>query len=335
MKREDAANSIALRKRFCKDENLPISVLDSPYFEDRLNILNRIPGYNDVLDRWNLFLNEVTGPNPIRGFDGVEEYFAYYNTVKDSAINFIKENHAYQEFNNDQAISKMQINNRFGKRNLYVEQNDGLPFFSIDMKKANFSAMRYYDPQIFDGAESWEEFLCGFTDMQHIVNSKYIRQVILGALNPGRQIKYETSLILNLAEHLDACMKETGANLEIYAIAADEILIKEKAENPSEALINEHASLLKDWLAKAPNGLGKLVRVAPFVLFRLDDLGYLKKNLDGTVNFKCVEADVFHQVLKYYLGDIITENDLVFYYNGKLAKFLKPIGCPKIFAVSG
>ena len=43
------------------------------------------------------------------------------------------------------------------------------------------------------------------------------------------------------------------------------------------------------------------------------------------ITFKCVDAECFHQHVKHYYGMPITDNDLVFYHNNVLAKFLEPI----------
>lgn len=48
MTREQVLNSIVLKKRFCKDCNLPISVFDNPYFEERIKLLDRLWNFNCV-----------------------------------------------------------------------------------------------------------------------------------------------------------------------------------------------------------------------------------------------------------------------------------------------
>ena len=40
MTREEVLKSIGLKKRFCKDCNLPINLYDEPYFTQRLQILD-------------------------------------------------------------------------------------------------------------------------------------------------------------------------------------------------------------------------------------------------------------------------------------------------------
>ena len=43
---------------------------------------------------------------------------------------------------------------------------------NIDMRKANFSALKDYDRSIFRNADTWEEFIGRYTENKHIINSK-------------------------------------------------------------------------------------------------------------------------------------------------------------------
>lgn len=54
----------------------------------------------------------------------------------------------------------------------------------------------------FGVANTWEEYINKFTNNQHIINSKYIRQVILGNCNPKRHITYEKYLIDTVLTYL-------------------------------------------------------------------------------------------------------------------------------------
>ena len=68
----------------------------------------------------------------------------------------------------------------------------------------------YEKPSVIDlkiGTKTWEEFISKFTENKHIINSKYIRQVILGNCNPKRHITYEKYL---MNEVLDILIKEIG-----------------------------------------------------------------------------------------------------------------------------
>lgn len=316
MTRDDVLNSIQLKKRFCKDCNLPIAVYDNPYFYERICTLDIL---YDCVSKFDEFCWELLP------FQTEQDYFEMYNSVKDRMITTIKENKVFQEFNN-QTFVKPDV--KIGKRNLYVEQNDGGTFISIDMKKANFSAMRQYSRLIFGGCGTWEEFVGQFTDSKHIANSKYVRQVVLGACNPKHQIKYENYLMARLCEFI---IDNLGVYIDIYSLGEDEIIIT--IENPNEPVNFSPNFSLKEFnkiVNSCPGGIGNLVRIEMFDLHKLNNVGWMKVKCGNAddIEFKCVDAEIYHQIVKHYYDMAITENDLVFYHNGKLARFLKEVDNP-------
>lgn len=311
MNREQVMNSVALKKRFCKDCGLPIVVYDNPYFYERLCVLDAV--FNCV-DRFEDFCEEM------RGFRDEQTYFEYYNTIKDSIISHIKCKKDFIRFSEETFGADYE----YPKRNLYIEDNDRRTFVSIDMKKANFSALNYYSGDIFDNCPSWEAFVEQFTNSKHIINSKYIRQVIFGACNPKKQIQYERFLMNQLLQDM---IKQINT-LYVYSLGEDEIL-----------LYTEDCGYSMKKLSEAVNSspIGKLVRITIFDLEHINGTnGWLKTIYDigeraaseDTIEFKCLDAEIYHQIVKHYYNDVITDNDLVFYHNGKLAKFLKEVDNP-------
>lgn len=312
MIKEEVLNSIQLKKRFCKDCGLPIVVFDNPYFMERLQTLD--PLFSCV-EKFNRFCNEL------HGIPDEQTYFAQYNEIKEKMIQSIKNNPKFQEFQ-EEIFTKRNL--QIGKKNLYTPENDRGTFVSIDMKKANFSALHHYSKQIFDSCDTWEEFVKQFTDSAHISESKYIRQVVLGACNPGRQIKFESYLMSILYQHI----AEHLNNLVFYSLGEDEIIIT--VDNPNKNPDNNSCDFslqkLIEVVDSCPGGIGKLVRVQMFGLYKIGDYGYMK--YDNHVEFKCVDAEIYHQIVKHFYSMPITENDLVFYHNGRLARFLKEVDNP-------
>lgn len=314
---EEVLNSIQLNKRFSKDCNIPITVFDNPYFYERLVTLDRI---FHCIKKFNSFCAEM------EQFENEQDYFEYYNSVKDKMISDIKDKEDYQKFiaensiNREREIILTLLNHKVGKQNLYVEDNNGKTFISIDMKKANFSALNLYSKNIF-GCDIWEDYVSKFTDSLHIQDSKYIRQVVLGACNPKKQIQYECFLMLKLYLHIKETLNDE--HFIAYSIGEDEILIDiEHFNHPLDEL--------KEIIKSCPLGIGSLVRVEMFDLQKIDNYGWLKVIYDDnqTVKFKCVDAEIFHQIVKHYYNIPITENDLVFRHNGRLARFLEEVKNP-------
>lgn len=318
MTKEEVLKSIGLKKRFCKDRNLPINLFDEPYFMQRLEAID--PLFGCTLD-FEIFCSELSR------YENEQDYFEYYNSVKDNIINKIKENPDFirfqqENFDRQNLLKMCSVQNR----NLYSDDNDGGMFVSIDMKKANFSALRHYSPNIFDGKETWEDFVGEFTDSDHIKYSKYIRQVILGACNPKRQVNYESFLMLKLLTYLMVDISD----FDVLSIGNDEIIIVDYGLGLTYKEISEAVK-------SCPNGIGSLVRCELFGLNKVGKYGWMKKMYqlddDGSIwldeiKFKGIQAEIYHQIVKYYFGNEITEDDLVFRYNGELARFLKEVGNP-------
>lgn len=297
--------SITLRKRFCKDYNLPINLFDSPYFEQRLKILDT--QFNCV-KKYELFMREVSK------FNNEEEYFAEYNRIKDTVIQFVQNSSGYVEFTN----SNVPTLREFPKKELYSDCNDGKTFFSIDMRKANFTTLSKLYPDLVGYATCWEDFMRKFTDMLHIVDSKYIRQVILGACNPKKQTQWERFLMgniaLNIEDKLNCC--------HIISVTTDEILIE------CESCHSLSATTLQGMIDET---MRDKVKVSKFILRKIEGFGWVKKfiqpdcadeTLKDNYEFKCVEADKYHILCKLYNGVALTDDDLVFNYNGNLATYL-------------
>lgn len=334
MTREEVLQSISLKKRFCKDNNLSIAVYDNPYFYQRLEIINHV---TPCVDKFELFCKEL------EKFKCEQDYFEYYNSVKDNVINHLKNNSSFVNFNT-RAIDMPRPH--VSKKNLYIEDNDGKKFISLDMKKANFSALHFYDSNIFDGATTWEEFISKFTDSEHIIGSKYIRQVIMGACNPKRQIQQEKLIMFMLLNFVDTQLKlrqpHDGSDIkallsnieeyEIYSLGEDEIII----EVTGEKTLAYYTKVIEDIVSDTE--YRDFIRVTAFTLKKIQGTDgwakYITRYVDTNdkenstlyyeTEFKCLNAEIYHQIVKHWIQQPITEDDLVFYHNGCLAKFLEP-----------
>jgi len=208
-----------LKERFCKDCKIPITIFKEPYFSARMELLDP---YYDSKKKWVIFYNELSK------YNCAQDYFEEYNRVKDTAMEAIQSSTAYAFFNGED-MSRYQITHvGLPGKDIYKYSNNGKNFISIDMKKANFSSLQHYSEEkgfigkngIFEDAQTWDEFLHKFTDNEHIVNSKYIRQVILGNCNPKRHITYEKYLMDLVLTKLEPTIRG-----EVVFFSNDEIVL--------------------------------------------------------------------------------------------------------------
>lgn len=292
-----------LKDRFVSDHKLPIKLFEEPFFTDRLKLFDKQFG---AIEKFRQFVEDVSK------FSNEEEFFAEYRRIRDNAIQFILENEAFKKFNtmdmNEFTIPKEL--RKFPSKDIYHSSNVGRKFVSIDMKKANFSCMRHYDPAIFDYAETWEDFIRKFTDINFAIQSKYIREVILGKCNCGRHITYEkylTSCVL-------ATLLENGVDsAHVVFFSNDEIVLDITDVNDNYYVPIKIACESTD----VP------LRVEYFTLRKVNDLtnnvelGYIREMTDGTIDFKCFDHFTLPFVIRTLNNEPITELDKTVKYERK------------------
>lgn len=299
-----------LKERFCKDCNIPLRLFKEPYFTDRLQLYDN---YYNTLDKWNIFVREL------EKYKCEQDYLEEYNRVKDAVINDIKLSDGYKRFN-EEDMNKYTVKYKdLPSKDIYKPSNVGKLFISIDMRKANFSALKFYDKSIFSNSDTWEEFIERYTENKHIVNSKYIRQVILGNCNPKRQVTYEKYL---MGIVLEVLIDELGYSAsDIAFFSNDEIVIDmEKYKD----CINKQKIL--EMVINVRFNIP--FRIELFYLHKITGTdGYYKEFVKNIIErkyeFKCLNNYVFPFVLRKFNGEEITENDRVFYHEGLLSKFIE------------
>ena len=305
--------STRAKERFCKDCNIPIRLFQEPYFTDRLTLFDKFYG---TLEKWNLFVEEL------QKYNCEQDYFEEYNRVKDSAILTIKESEAYQRFNSDDMNKYRVTHENLPNKDIFKPTNDGKSFISIDMRKANFSSLHHYSADMF-GVNTWEEFIGRFTDNKHIINSKYIRQVILGNCNPKRHITYEKYLMDILLTDL---LEKYVPIERVVFFSNDEIVIDVSDMNKSRQ------ALLAFNLERYLKDVSPEFKLELFVLYKIHGTdGYYKEilneNGEKDIEFKCLDNYMMTFVIRHFLGEEVTDSDKAFYHEGLLAQFIE---VPKI-----
>ena len=309
-----------LKERFCRDTQLPMKIFQEPYFTERLALYNVHFGclsqYNRFVEMLNHYGNE-------------QQYMEAYNTLKDTIIEHLSQNPAFQYFAQKEDMSQFQIINKgFPKNSIYKATTVGKHMVSFDMKKANFTALKHYDLDIFDGKETYEDFVRQFTDNEHFVQSKYIRQVVFGALTPKRQVQYEQYLMDKVLAHL---LSVFPAEKVVY-FSADEIVI----ELDGQISVDSDEYNFISNTTQVFNDAGITIRAEVFWLEYLSEYDtyikhvYAKCDVFNGEPLKKSELQVIKNATNLTLPFVLrkmynlppNEHDNVFLHEGRLAKFI-------------
>lgn len=181
-----------LAKRFISDYKLPIPLINEKYFFYHLALYqedyNSLEHYVELLD----MIGEKYGGD-------CNKFLEDYYNVRDKIITTIVESEAFQKFNTmNMNVFTIKDKPNITSNNIYNNDNIGKFFISIDLKKANFQTLRNIDKNIVFGADTYEDFIGKFTDLDYIKESKYSRQIIWGKCNPKRHITAEKYFITRI-----------------------------------------------------------------------------------------------------------------------------------------
>lgn len=328
---EQNRDVIAFRRRFVKDFNLPINLVESPFFEyymDRYDIFPKEDYFNccDIINKQ---------------FDGNKEaWLNHYAQIRDNIITTIENSDAYNKFNNVDLKEWKQPVFTVGDYNIYNCNNVGKFFISIDLKKANFQTLKWFDKDIVLGADTYEELMEKFGGDEYFKKSKYTRQVIFGKLNPKRTIYFEKYLIGTIFSHPgNYLFRSLYDNAQLITVKSDEIVFEIDTLTMLPKFDKNFLNFLKDDIKKN-NGLD--VSVEAFKLSRIVCENHNGNTVDGYVrtfylddnrkDLKNVSSIFFPQIYAFANNLEINDMDLYFRAEDQTAMFLQPL---KLVRVEG
>lgn len=293
-------------KRWVKDYDLPIKIFEEPYFSYLINL------YDDVLctkDKLNLLIDIISD------FNNENEYLSHNNKLTDSIINTIQEQSAYKDFIT-MNMDKFKILSNYPKNSIYKENNIGKTFLSIDLVKANYQSLKFIDKSLVLNSVNYDDLISKFTDYMYIKQSKYIRQVIFGHLNPKRLQKIQRYLIEQVI--LYVLSHENMIEDSIVMASNDEVIFE-----INDFLSDDFSNTFKEITNNIKNSLNIDVDIEIFTLNHLGMNCYVKefKNKEG-YQFAGVSQIYYPQVYKKYHNLPINDLDLTFKHDNQLVKFL-------------
>lgn len=297
-------------KRFVKDYSLPIQVIQEPYFNYFMELYNQ---QYKTKDKYSLLEQAVSQ------FNSEEEFLNHYYVIRDKMIKEVESTEAYKEFNS-MKIDRFNVPNLgYPSRDIFNMSNVGKYFISIDLVKANFQALKWFNRDLVLNCDTYGELIGRFADLEYMKNSKYLRQVVFGNMNPKRQVKIERYMTQKILEWLldNHIFKES----QIRMVSNDEIVFEISKEISCNLNTNELISFIKQNLD-----------------FEVDIEVYKLKNIEGSTKYfskefinkdgyelMCVPLVYHAQIFKRYNHIEINENDLVFFYENQVCKFINPL----------
>ena len=306
-----------LVKRFVNDEKLPIQVIkDEAYFNYMLDLLEDSFGSRTKWNQWQEIIESQYEGDP-------GKYLADFYKFRDTIISDMKANEKYQEFNNCD-MNKFRITDmpQIGATDIYKTINRGKFYLSIDLKKANYQALRYVG--VIE-EPTYEQWLSKWTKLPHLLNSKYLRVVVFGQLNPGRHITVEKYISSLIYKQLNQCLSiDDLANF--VSLRNDELIWEIPHEN-----LEKLAALTGEISAKIAE-FGFIVSVE---LFRMhcyelvQDISghklnfYKKEYFNGDPNtYHCIPGTYQAIVTNLLREQPVTEFDTWFEHDGMRSKFI-------------
>ena len=295
-----------LLMRFVKDYSIPINIFDEKYFNYFLDLYDPLYGckklYRDFCNYVDLFEDE-------------DAFFKNQSELITEISLHIVENEKYKNFTSfDTSIYKPLVD--VSQKNIYNHLNVDKFLFSIDLKKANFASLKYFDKSLVNNYETYEDFIKQYNDHDYIINSKNLRQVIFGQLNVKRQQIIQKYIISIFAEELIKVISKEriiSASSDEIVIDIDDIFNIELVKQLTN-IVNNKASLLD-----------VNVNVSCFKLKELSNpkYGFVKEHLNDKIEFKACNKLFFARAYKEYFNLPLHDYDFLFYHEGELAKFIK------------
>ena len=176
-----------------------------------------------------------------------------------------------------------------------------------------FNVLKYFG--VFDYKDN-KELFGNFTKYEHLLNSKYLRQVVFGNLNPKKQVKFEEYIICKLFEELQINLGEHFS--DNMCLNTDELIFEFNGQDMEK---------IQKAVDKVYSEFNMPMKVETFILNGVTDKKgktYFIKEFWGNrhdFEFKATPTLYFNQVFRYYNGMESSKNDLAFYYEGMLAEF--------------
>lgn len=303
---------------FVKNYSLPIQIYNPDFIEYYIELYDE---YYDTKRKYREFQNAVSKFNSINIFE------EYKHNLTDTIIHELKSTEAYKKFMETPAEHMYEISPKvcdvpFCKTvNIYTPDNHNKYFISIDLRRANYQALKFYNPDIVFNTPTFEHILAKYgCEYEYFLNSKNIRQVIFGNLDMPRMsriTRIERFLTQNILKYIIGHLQFKPENVAVFT--TDEIILK-LSDNKwfDDEKLDRLKILIEDECSAN-------VHVENFKLNYIGNKFYVKEHKYDLPTFKGGSSIYFPQAYKHYTNQPLSDMDLCFNYEGQIARFLEPL----------
>lgn len=270
-------------------------------------------GQYGILDEWNQFTKYIE-----ERFGSKEEYKKYYNETKEKFLKYVKGLQEFQTFNTqDMSRFRFDFPEDVCKGNQYTESNIGKTLLSIDLKKANFQALKYCG--VFE-EETYSDLISKFTDIPFLRTSKYLRSVVFGQLNPGRHITVESWLVNSLRPEIPDTLRLVcmASDELVYEVPEDVIILKSDLDGTKQEIYEKYGLEISTEYYKLN------VLILESSISKKQYKIYSKESLCGDGNvYKCIPNNlwlIFNKLLK---NESVEDYDTWIEHDGVLSKYIE------------
>lgn len=306
-KREEIIITDEDRTRFIKDFSLPIVINKDPYFSYFIDLYNDT---HSTKEKYTLFVKAVTE----LGLKG-KTLHGYSLQLADEICSKIKNNPCYDEFISSKTLPN--VKDFPAGKNIYSGKCENKVWVSLDIRTANFTAMKFYNPDLVLGYGEWPELIRSFTDLEYFIQSKHFRQILFGRLNT----KKVTSVYKYLTNYLYQILSEN--NIIPSGASNDEILISSDIDKLESDIMT-----IRECLNKLPENMQNIWKVIPCYLSSINNTqSYIKRVLDPTTleqtsfEIRNTDKDFYAQTYKYVTKKELEPYDMKSMKNGFIVTY--------------
>lgn len=277
------------KKGFVKLFDLNIPTIDHlDYYINQLSKSRKFKNIKDIIPLYEKAENQI------------DDLYNFRVEKSKEVINFIKESNTWVELCLDKSLIDYPISKSF-------KYDEGKKYLSIDMRSANWHALKKYDPiHINELGNSYNDLLDKFQFPEIFKHSKYLRQFIFGNIEPKRILKVQRNMIQEIVRSYEN-------DLTIECVRADEAIFSfDDFENLN--ILNIDESRFRT----------KIFSINRIEDFRIDTIFDLKGNIIDKELINLDESVFYIKLKEHITKEEMDIRDFYFRSNGKLAVWSDP-----------